>query len=1105
MSNSIQELTGRSVHSSTRSRFRLYLASLGAVALVSALVMITSPADRVQATPALPGFHAPVSLPNSNGGNEPSLAISNSGIRYPSWQGPGEFARSFDGVNFVNLGQPDPDANGDVANQVSYSGALYNVQICGIGTPTGLHSCLYRSLDGGNTWETRNILADNHPGASDRPWIDVYPKGNTTPTATDPDHDTVYLEFHTFSPDDLVYVTKSTDGGATFGAPIPVEQDTNALDSTCNTVPGGIIVDQSNGNVYALWLSGDDVVQNQATACNYSQIGPFPKAWVSTSTDGGTTWTPSLAFHGAFDPTTNIGDNASKIFATLAQDTSGQVHVGLSVRHNDDPRAFFLDCQTDPNCLEEPNPTDFYIMTSPDHGAHWTLPFKVNQTTGSFFFPWVTAGSAGIVQAAYYSSDTLRPNDPKSVWYVGTSRVTGAIAQYTSGPNATYVSPGPQATPEILLDPNRVHGNGSTGGGICTFGLSCEVVPGSNRNLGDVFETHLDPAGGVNVSWTSDNGGNKIGYACQDSGPSAFAGAPDLNGCYGPTDMSITKTDSPDPVGRGANLTYHFTVANNGAPTDPTNRTTSNVKLTDVLPAGVTLVSATASDGTCTGTTTVTCNLGIFPSARAETVDIVVNVGTAASPITNTATVSNAPREVLGPATYAPDPDTSNNTATATTTIVGCPGFETDTRTQVVGTAGSDTLVGTSGDDILCGLGGNDTLRGLAGNDLLLGGDNKDTLLGGAGNDAFNGGTGVDTVSFSDGPVASGVTANLATGTSTNTQLGNDTFVAVSPGGCSTVENLTGSGFNDSLTGDACANTLYGADGNDTLNGGGGGDLLQGAGAADSLSGGDGTDLMEPGTGDDLSADGGAGFDTLAYVDITTGGVGINVATATSTGTATGGAGTDHFTPSTIEAYYGTAQADTLTGDTGANLLYGLGGADAISGGGGNDTMGGGAGADSIDGGGGVDSSTYYTAPGAATVNLSTGTASNDGTGSADSLISVENVLGSNAGGDSITGSAASNSLYGFGGNDSLSGLAGNDYLDGGAGTDTLNGGNGTDRCLNGEGTLTGCESTTAPLSGSSVGTSIVSVVRAEARTLRQLGQAGFRSEYSGTVLAGRR
>ena len=63
------------------------------------------------------------------------------------------------------------------------------------------------------------------------------------------------------------------------------------------------------------------------------------------------------------------------------------------------------------------------------------------------------------------------------------------------------------------------------------------------------------------------------------------------------------------------------------------------------------------------------------------------------------------------------------------------------------------------------------------------------------------------------------------------------------------IENLTGSGFNDTLTGDGNANTLSGGAGNDTLNGGAGNDTLDGGAGTDTAtygvrdSGGDG----EPG------------------------------------------------------------------------------------------------------------------------------------------------------------------------------------------------------------------------------------------------------------------
>jgi uncharacterized repeat protein (TIGR01451 family) len=624
-----------------------------ATTVVVTLSVLTPITRSGAAPPTVPGFHRAVVMPGSSGGSEPSLAISNQGVRYVSWQSPGEFAGSADGVNFQALTTPDSGASGDVTNAVSYSGALYNGQICGGGTT--LHSCIYRSLDGGHTWTTQNTLADNHPGASDRPWIDVYPRNDTTPQDTNPNKDTVYLEFHTFSPDDLVYVTVSHDGGATFSPPHVIESDTNADDSTCNTIPGGITVDQDTGAVYALWLSGNDVESNLQTGCNYSQIGPFNKAWVSVSTDGGDTWTSHLAWEGAFDTVTKIGDNADKIFSTITVDASHQVHIELSVRHNDDPVGFVIQCTINGGvCEETPQNTDIYLVTSPDRGQHWTLPFKINKVDGSFFFPWLSAGSAGIVDAVYYSSSTKQPNKPTSVWYVGFSQITGAVATYTSGDHAAYAST-PVATNEILLDPNPIHGNGTTGGGICTFGIFCSAVPGSNRGLADVFEVHVDAAGGANVTWTKDLGSKAIWFACQDSGASAFAGAPDLNGCFGQADISVTKTDSPDPAHVGQNLTYTITVANGGP------ASANGVVMTDTLPKNAGFGSFATSQGSCTlkpQKRLVTCTLGSVASGAHATVTIVVKP-TAKGKITNTATATS----------IDPDPNLANNTGTAVTKV----------------------------------------------------------------------------------------------------------------------------------------------------------------------------------------------------------------------------------------------------------------------------------------------------------------------------------------------------------------------------------------------------------------------------------------------------
>ena len=118
-------------------------------------------------------------------------------------------------------------------------------------------------------------------------------------------------------------------------------------------------------------------------------------------------------------------------------------------------------------------------------------------------------------------------------------------------------------------------------------------------------------------------------------------------------DLAVTKTDAVDPVALGTNVVYTLTVRNNG----PANAT--NVVVTDVLPAGVTLVSATPSQGAaCTGTTTVSCALGGLAIGAQATVAVTVSVSTPGV-IVNSASV----------AASEPDPNPSNNTATEPTTI----------------------------------------------------------------------------------------------------------------------------------------------------------------------------------------------------------------------------------------------------------------------------------------------------------------------------------------------------------------------------------------------------------------------------------------------------
>ena len=118
-------------------------------------------------------------------------------------------------------------------------------------------------------------------------------------------------------------------------------------------------------------------------------------------------------------------------------------------------------------------------------------------------------------------------------------------------------------------------------------------------------------------------------------------------------DLSVAKSDSPDPVIKGNELTYTVVVTNNGPGAAIT------VKLTDSLPADVSLVSVTTTTGSCTEMDRiVTCEFFSLAIGANATVTIVVTPKRTGI-ITNTVQVTS----------MSPDPNLANNTDTEDTTI----------------------------------------------------------------------------------------------------------------------------------------------------------------------------------------------------------------------------------------------------------------------------------------------------------------------------------------------------------------------------------------------------------------------------------------------------
>lgn len=152
-------------------------------------------------------------------------------------------------------------------------------------------------------------------------------------------------------------------------------------------------------------------------------------------------------------------------------------------------------------------------------------------------------------------------------------------------------------------------------------------------------------------------------------------------------DLAITKTAAPNPARAGDEVNFTLNVTNQGP------SVADNVVVTDPLPAGVEFVSATSTRGTCSGTSTVTCNIGTLGAAAPDntatvTIRIRVPFTFPVGPLGNTATVAST----------TTDPGGGNNSGTTTVTITPPPGARVVANDLVVNTSTTDVCLGGPND-----------------------------------------------------------------------------------------------------------------------------------------------------------------------------------------------------------------------------------------------------------------------------------------------------------------------------------------------------------------------------------------------------------------------
>ena len=282
----------------------------------------------------------------------------------------------------------------------------------------------------------------------------------------------------------------------------------------------------------------------------------------------------------------------------------------------------------------------------------------------------------------------------------------------------------------------------------------------------------------------------------------------------------------------------------------------------------------------------------------------------------------------------------------------------------------------------------------------------------------------------------------------------------------SLIENAIGGLFGDTLSGNQIGNRLEGRGGSDTIDGREGADILVGGAGMDFLTGGSGANTFRFTAGDGADivndfADGSDKIQVYGYASYTLQQVGADtkivfsasdsitlkdtqISAITNADFIFGDASNVIDGTGNPETLNGTADVDTINGLGGADILNGLGSGDTLNGGDGDDTLNGGAGDDTLDGGAGTDTASYDSASAAVSVSLAVAGAQNTGADGSDTLISIENLEGSDFN-DTLRGNASANVLTGGDGADTLDGGDGDDRLIGGAGDDTLNGGAATD------------------------------------------------------------
>jgi len=388
-----------------------------------------------------PGFAPAVKLKDAAGGDEPRLAFTPDDRRFATANdantGELEIYTSSDrGRSWARTPGTVPGQQGatiDTEIVATRTGRIVATELDAV----GLTFVTGYSDDGGKTWTASQgtSLPD-----IDRPWMAVGPDDATTHQPR------VYLLFHNLASgvaEHNMYVATSTDGGASFGPPVPLtlpgSQAYSDLQCADSGAPSSLNVNPKTGQIYAVWGTRTSPVGGCGAAVfgtvEANVVGET-RIWTATSKDGSVgSWNDSLA--------TDAGNKTvSASFEPAAIDRAGTLYVAYAETAH--PYPDFAGAA-------------IKYVYAPANLASWSAP-KVVSPAGpvGHYDPSIVAAKPGELALAYYTGVPRAPGkDP--AWYVRLALVHGA----TGAPRVeeTQVSP----IPAYAQSANAMGGSCSSG------------------------------------------------------------------------------------------------------------------------------------------------------------------------------------------------------------------------------------------------------------------------------------------------------------------------------------------------------------------------------------------------------------------------------------------------------------------------------------------------------------------------------------------------------------------------------------------------------------------------------------------------------------------